>query len=340
MHFSPLLSLLPLLPGAASAIDTKQNKWLADDKPAGYAEALIFPYTSSTLEAISRPVRWIANSFYLRKPAIDAYNGPVPSTLTMIPSYANWTTDHWLVHVHGSAHIVNDLPTVKLDKLLNRVLIRAKVWPWSPWHSKPGKKFVDPDSKEYTSKHHKKHLLNSTELSLARRSVQAIANTAVKRMAIAVDFLDACKEPIPYQSPPLEDFTARDGAFSGSVALPPGCGPVPTDINVPSDIEFSNIGGHDDRYQDLPKTALSSFAYVPPNGLTILSDVDDVLRVAEIWNPKQAILNVLARPFQPWRNMPEVFEHWNRKVPGVHFHYSTDAPELDGKFYVEGVHKQ
>jgi hypothetical protein len=47
--------------------------------------------------------------------------------------------------------------------------------------------------------------------------------------------------------------------------------------------------------------------YFSSEGLTIVSDVDDILRVAEIWNPKQMIFNTFVRTFQPWLEMPQIY---------------------------------
>jgi hypothetical protein len=47
--------------------------------------------------------------------------------------------------------------------------------------------------------------------------------------------------------------------------------------------------------------------YFPSEGLTIVSDVDDILRIGEVWNPKQIIFNTFVRPFQPWLDMDRVY---------------------------------
>jgi phosphatidate phosphatase APP1 len=60
---------------------------------------------------------------------------------------------------------------------------------------------------------------------------------------------------------------------------------------------------------------------VPPTGLTILSDIDDLLRVTKIYQPAQGLLNSFARPFKPWENMPEIYRNWSTSLPDAHFHY-------------------
>lgn len=74
---------------------------------------------------------------------------------------------------------------------------------------------------------------------------------------------------------------------------------------------------------------------VPPVGLTIVSDIDDVLRVTKIYVPKEGLLNSFARPFTPWLNMPEIYEAWARTVPDFHFHYLTTTPEQVTRNYME-----
>lgn len=45
---------------------------------------------------------------------------------------------------------------------------------------------------------------------------------------------------------------------------------------------------------------------VPAQGITIISDIDDVLRVTKIYEPKEGLLNTFARDMVPWLNMPDV----------------------------------
>ena len=76
---------------------------------------------------------------------------------------------------------------------------------------------------------------------------------------------------------------------------------------------------------------------IPSNGLTIVSDVDDILKVSEIWNFKQALLKIFTQPFEPWLDMPTVYADWHRSVQSAHFHYTSDAPEMTDSFYVRGI---
>ena len=75
---------------------------------------------------------------------------------------------------------------------------------------------------------------------------------------------------------------------------------------------------------------------VPSSGHTIVSDIDDVLRVASICQVKEGLKNLLTRPFYPWMNMPDIFMNW-ANIPGIHFHYLTTSPKQMGKSYMDYV---
>ena len=74
---------------------------------------------------------------------------------------------------------------------------------------------------------------------------------------------------------------------------------------------------------------------VPETGLTIISDIDDVLRVTKIYQPKEGLLNSFARPFTPWMNMPDIYANWSRSLVDFHFHYLTTTPEQITRNYMD-----
>jgi len=78
---------------------------------------------------------------------------------------------------------------------------------------------------------------------------------------------------------------------------------------------------------------------VPPKGLTIVSDIDDILRVTKIYQPKEGLLNSFARPFTPWMNMPDIYANWSRSIPNFHFHYLTTTPEQATRNYMDFIYK-
>ncbi|OJI87716.1 hypothetical protein ABZX51_009509 [Aspergillus tubingensis] len=83
----------------------------------------------------------------------------------------------------------------------------------------------------------------------------------------------------------------------------------------------------------------NSTAYlVPPTGLTVVSDIDDILRVTKIYEPEQGLLNSFARPFRPWENMPDIYRNWSISLPNLHFHYLTTTPEQVTRNYMQFIY--
>jgi Uncharacterized conserved protein (DUF2183) len=78
---------------------------------------------------------------------------------------------------------------------------------------------------------------------------------------------------------------------------------------------------------------------VPPTGFTVISDIDDILRVTKIYQPKEGLLNSFARAFVPWLNMPEIYANWSTSIPNMHFHYLTTTPEQVTRNYMDFIYK-
>ncbi|KAK3108018.1 hypothetical protein LTR53_017835 [Teratosphaeriaceae sp. CCFEE 6253] len=77
---------------------------------------------------------------------------------------------------------------------------------------------------------------------------------------------------------------------------------------------------------------------VPREGLTVISDIDDILRVTKIYEPKEGLLNSFARAFTPWENMPSIYANWSANIPDTHFHYLTTTPEQVTRNYMQFIY--
>ena len=86
-------------------------------------------------------------------------------------------------------------------------------------------------------------------------------------------------------------------------------------------------------------TGNSSGWLVPNHGFTVISDIDDILRVTKIYKPKEGLLNSFARPFTPWMNMPEIYANWSNSFDNLHFHYLTTTPEQVTRNYMDFIYK-
>lgn len=89
--------------------------------------------------------------------------------------------------------------------------------------------------------------------------------------------------------------------------------------SLPSGADDGPIVRLDSRTND---TALgnSSVFLVPRRGITLVSDIDDILRVTRIYQPEDALNNSFVRPYVPWLNMPAVLAKWQQRIPNLHFH--------------------
>jgi Uncharacterized conserved protein (DUF2183) len=62
-------------------------------------------------------------------------------------------------------------------------------------------------------------------------------------------------------------------------------------------------------------------------GLTVITDVDDTIKVTEVTNKPERDANTFVRPFRPVQFMPELYAGWQQAYgPGIHFHVVSAAP--------------
>lgn len=103
--------------------------------------------------------------------------------------------------------------------------------------------------------------------------------------------------------------------------------------NATSNIQRINV------YTNGTDTGNATSYLVPPTGLTIISDIDDILRVTKIYEPTEGLLNSFARAFTPWMNMPDIYANWSQSIPNFHFHYLTTTPEQVTRNYMDFIYK-
>jgi Uncharacterized conserved protein (DUF2183) len=91
-------------------------------------------------------------------------------------------------------------------------------------------------------------------------------------------------------------------------------------------------------YAEGTDTGNATSYLVPTQGITVISDIDDILRVTKIWKPSEGIFNTFAKPFTPWMNMPDIYANWSRSIEGLHFHYLTTTPEMITRNYMDFIY--
>lgn len=190
--------------------------------------------------------------------------------------------------------------------------------------------------------------LSPTEQAQARNVTKSIFVVQQDDVSVAIDFVN--------------DVTVRPNASGGAVNAQGGAQQIKLPYNTTEQGDFDVFvklqnttgpnGGHlipgnqTAQIQTLNMYAVgnnnsgNSTAYlVPPTGYTIVSDIDDILRITKIYIPKEGLLNTFARPFVPWMNMPQIYANWSASIPDFHFHYLTTTPEQVTRNYMDFIYK-
>lgn len=79
----------------------------------------------------------------------------------------------------------------------------------------------------------------------------------------------------------------------------------------------------------------STAILVPTEGISIVSDIDDVLRITKVYVPNQGLFNSFVEPYVNVPGMPELFQHWLKSLPNASFHYDTTTPVELTRTYVD-----
>lgn len=251
----------------------------------------------------------------------DAGIAGLPIKVLNIPGYANWTSNSWNLRMHGWAYKepfsfnngTSIVTTQTLDQAVNVFLPNLKVDQLQP-------------NEQVNARN-----LTSAILSLPQDDVQ----------------LEFYLDVEPGQNFTSLDWTARliwpqltdaRGEFDGFIALP--VTPPGESASWLPDGSQTNSITRLDVHTNGTDTGNSTAYLVPPEGVIILSDIDDVLRVTKIWAPSEGLLNTFARDFTPWLNMPERFAEWSQQSSGrpYHFHYLTTTPEQATRKYMDFIY--
>ena len=228
----------------------------------------------------------------------------LPTQVLNIPPYANFTDQGWNVRFHGFVYKQPNTSEEKLNDLANVFLVDTDI------------KDLPPDQQE-----------NARNLTA---SIFVLQQGDVNVSTIHL-------EPAPS--------SGGDGQPGGGGAVKATGGtqdvqlPYATtdqgdfDVFIPIDSNGLIDGDQTSQIQRLntyvegATLGISTAFLVPNEGITIISDIDDILRTTKIYQPAEGLLNSFAKPFRPWENMPDIYANWAATVPDLHFHYLTTTPE-------------
>lgn len=64
--------------------------------------------------------------------------------------------------------------------------------------------------------------------------------------------------------------------------------------------------------------------YIAPRGVSVISDLDDTIKISQVADRKQLLANTFLKPFEPVEGMPQLYARWG--ATGGAFHYVSGSP--------------
>ncbi|CAO1597420.1 hypothetical protein XANCAGTX0491_001227 [Xanthoria calcicola] len=239
----------------------------------------------------------------------------LPTSVLNVPGYGNWTDRGWNLRFHGNVYKQPPTSQEKLDDLANIFLIDTDIKDLAPDQQAQARNLtasifvLQQDNENVT--------FNLRPAPTAGASGEQGGGGAVTPNG------GNQQVRFPYPTTSQGDFDAFVQIESDGLA----------DGNSTSDIQRLNV------YTEGSNIGNATAYLVPPTGFSIISDIDDILRITKIYQPKEGLLNSFARPFVAWKNMPEIYANWSRSIPNLHFHYLTTTPEQITRNYMDFIYK-
>ena len=234
-----------------------------------------------------------------------------PTQVLNLPGYGNWTELGWNLRFHGNVFKAPaNVPNATWNDLANKFLINTKVQNLPPAQSAQA---VNLTKEIFVVQQANQNV--TFNVLPGPSDVTGGVTTAAGSELIT----------LPYETTKEGDFDVflplTNATLTGLTSLTPGNGSVaPQTLSV---------------YANGTDTGNATSYLISTNGLTVVSDIDDTLRVTKIYEPAQGLLNTFARPFTNWMNMPDIYANWSKSLPELHFHYLTTTPEQITRNYMQ-----
>ena len=116
--------------------------------------------------------------------------------------------------------------------------------------------------------------------------------------------------------------TRRNGAFFGTLRVPEGLSRELQGSKEASAIDMF-LKRSEDSEGKIAETE-GKIYYVPPRGLSVISDIDDTIKLTEATCKSKMLENTFLRPFEGIEGMAELYRDWQHR--GVAFHYVSSSP--------------
>ncbi|XWW94523.1 hypothetical protein V2A60_002466 [Cordyceps javanica] len=288
-----------------SEIDSKISSLVGGDG------LLNFPHGFPTGTAVE-------SSLGITAGALDAQ----PTRVLNLPAYANWTDDGWSVRVRGNVYKVPDVAQDKIDDLADVFLIGTSV-----------KDLNDDEKKQARNLTREIFVVQQAHENVTVQFVVPKANASAPRGGAYVNAKAGAQEiTLPYETTAEGDFDVFVSLRNESAKTGNGTSAYLMAGNATTSIQTL------DMYVNGTDTGNATAYLVPPRGVTVVSDIDDILRVTKIYKPKDGLLNTFARPFAAWMDMPDIYSNWSSSaLTSLHFHYLTTTPEQGTRPYMDFI---
>jgi hypothetical protein len=242
-----------------------------------------------------------------------------PTEVLNVPPYANWTDKGWNVRFHGNVYKMPNISQSKIDDLANVFLIGV-------------------DLKDLPQSQQDQARNLTKEIFIVQQSDENVTLHLGPSPSQGGDGepggSNAISAPGGSQNVTLPYETTAEGDFDVFVPIKNVSGGGLLAGNETNNVQRLNV------YANGTLTGNATAYLVPTEGITFISDIDDILRVTKIYDPKEGLLNSFARPFTQWMNMPEIYANWSQSMPNsTHFHYLTTTPEQVTRNYMDFIFK-
>lgn len=240
----------------------------------------------------------------------------VPTQVLNIPGYGNWTDSGWSLRIHGNVFKQPNISQDTVDDLANFFLIDTSVADLPPAQQEQARNLT-----------REIYVVQQGDVNVTMDILPGPSAGSSGQPGGGGGITPAGGEnliTLPHPTTDEGDFDVFVPIDNTTLTVQAGAGEIPPQrVNV---------------YAQGTNTGNATSYLVSDQGLTIISDIDDILRVTKIYDPKEGLLNSFARPFTPWMNMPDIYRNWSVSLPNLHFHYLTTTPEQITRNYMEFIY--
>ncbi|GAB6042877.1 phosphatidate phosphatase App1 family protein [Endothiovibrio diazotrophicus] len=112
------------------------------------------------------------------------------------------------------------------------------------------------------------------------------------------------------------DPSGHNGHFHSEILIPPAIAGTP---QAPRRVEYSLVLVAGDR-----RVLRGTIHLLPPRGVSVVSDIDDTLKVSEVASKRRLLANTFIHEFRPVEGMERLLREWGER--GASLHYVSSTP--------------